>query len=440
MTPRPPYARTACLALCLAFAGRLAATDGYFLQGFGAVNSALGGAATAGNDQDLIGSLYKNPANGILFADRTASLVFGDVIPSAQIDSSVDALGLKGSSKSTVNGVPYLSFMASWKSSDPSLAYFAGAVSEAGLNFHEATSSTNPAFFPQAGSSQNPFGGQFGGFGDVRSTLYVVRLPLGISGSAPDGWSWGVALAPSIGRNLFTPAAYAYPNIGANEHPLYATVQQEDLQLGFGAQGGVRWQLDKDFSLGASISTPTWFHTYSWSVQDGQGNPRTVTVQFDRPLTGDLGFNYALAEGTHILGDVGYIAYGSTKGFENSGFRADGSLAGLGWQDAWTFELGIQQAIGRSLVLRAGYNYCTDPIPADMTFYNIGSPLHVATHLSIGISVILSATATLDLSFTDGLSNTQSSSWYGPGGAVAGTRLTSKTSGDEVVVGSTFRF
>ena len=47
------------------------ATDGYFVQGFGAVNSSLGGAATAGNSDDLIGSIDKNRASGILFADRT---------------------------------------------------------------------------------------------------------------------------------------------------------------------------------------------------------------------------------------------------------------------------------------------------------------------------------------------------------------------------------
>ena len=93
------------------------------------------------------------------------------------------------------------------------------AVSEASLSFHAATSGTNPIFFPQAGASNNPFGGAFGGFGDVRSNLYVVRLPIGLSGSAPDGWSWGVALAPSIGRNLFTPAAFAEPELGCQPSP-----------------------------------------------------------------------------------------------------------------------------------------------------------------------------------------------------------------------------
>ena len=49
----------------------------------------------------------------------------------------------------------------------------------------------------------------------------------------------------------------------------------------------------------------------------------------NRPLTAQLGANYAVAENTHILADLGYIAYGSTKGFENSGFRPDGSISGL---------------------------------------------------------------------------------------------------------------
>ena len=441
LTPNKTIIRAVCLAFAgLAGAPCVHATDGYFVQGFGAVNSALGGAATAGNTDDLIGSIYKNPATGILFADRTGSIVFGDIIPSARIDSSVAALGLKGTSDSTVNGVPYLSLMASWKGSDPSLSWFAGAVSEAGLSFHAATSATNPIFFPQAGARSNPFGGLFGGFGDVRSSLYVVRLPVGMSGSSPGGWSWGVALAPSIGRNLFTPAAFAPPSLGANGHPLYATVQNEDIELGLGAQAGVRWQADKDLSFGLSLSTPTWFHSYSWSAADGSGNPRTVTFDMNRPLTAQLGFNYTVAETTHLLADVGYIAYGSTKGFENSGFRADGSIAGLGWRDSWTFELGVQHALNQTVTLRAGYNYCTDPIPADMTFYNVGSPLHVLQHISVGASVLLAPSVSLDLSYTRGLSNTQSSAWYNPYGAVPGTNLTSVTSGNEFAVGITFRF
>jgi long-chain fatty acid transport protein len=441
LNPKEIFLRAACLLLVgSVIVPSALATDGYFVQGFGAVNSSLGGAATAGNSDDLIGSIYKNPASGILFADRTASIVFGDIIPSARVDSSVGALGLNGTSNSTVNGVPYLSLMTSWKSSDPGLAWFAGAVSEAGLSFHAATSTTNPIFFPQAGSNTNPYGGAFGGFGDVRSSLYVIRLPIGLSGSAPDGWSWGIALAPSIGRNLFTPAAFAAPSLGANGHPLYATVQQEDIRLGFGAQAGLRWQVEKDLSFGLSLSSPTWFQTYSWTVTDGSGNPHTINFEMNRPLTAQLGANYAVAENTHILADLGYIAYGSTKGFENSGFRPDGSISGLGWQDSWTFELGIQHALNSSIVLRAGYNYCSDPIPDNMTFYNVGSPLHVAQHLSVGASLAVANGVTLDLSFTHGFSHSQSSAWYTPYGAAPGTNITSTTSGNEFAVGATFKF
>jgi long-chain fatty acid transport protein len=160
----------------------------------------------------------------------------------------------------------------------------------------------------------------------------------------------------------------------------------------------------------------------------------------DRPLTGQVGFNYEVSQSTHILADVGYIAYGSTPGFENSGFKADGSMAGLGWQDSWTFELGVQHALMKGVVVRAGYNYCSDPIPSDMTFYNVGSPLHIAQHLSLGVSFALSDTASIDVSFTHALSHTQSSSWYGATGAVPGTNITSTIGGNEFAVGTTFRF
>jgi len=440
-TPKSRYLIAACVSAALgALAPSAKATDGYFLQGFGAVNSSLGGAATGGNDQDLIGSIYKNPANAVLFADRTASIVFGDVVPNVRTDSSFAGLGLSGSSNSTISSVPYLSLMATWKGADPDLAWFAGVVSEAGLSFHSPTSGTNPIFFPQAGAANNPYGGLFGGFGDVRSSLYVIRIPIGLAGYTKDRWSWGVNIAPSVGRNLFTPAAFAMPGFGANLHPIYATVQNQDIRFGFGAQGGLRFQVDKDMSLGLSVSTPTWFQTYSWSVTDPSGVSRNVTFKMNRPLTAQMGMNYTVSDATHVVADVGYIGYGSTSGFDNSGFRANGSIAGLGWKDAYTFELGIQHAFSPGMVGRVGYNYCSDPIPANMTFYNVGSPLHLAQHACVGFSYEVAPHATVDVSYTHGFSHTQSSAWYTPYGAVPGSVLTSQVSGDEFAIGTTFKF
>lgn len=439
--PQNSFLRAACLAvacgLCLPHAR---ATDGYFLQGFGAVNASLGGAATAGNDQDLIGSIYKNPATAVLFPDREASIVFGDVIPSVRTSSSVAALGLAGSSDSTVSGVPYVSLMTTWKGADASQIWFAGVVSEAGLSFHSPTSGTNPIFFPQPGATGNPFGGQFGGFGDARSSLYVVRIPIGLAQSYPSGWSWGVNLAPSIGRNLFSPAVFAQPGLGLNGAPLYAAVQQEDVKFGIGAQAGLRFQVDKDASVGLSLSTPTWFSTYSWTIHDANGNARTANFSINRPLTAQLGFNYALAESTHLVADLGYIAYGSTAGFDNTGYRANGSVAGLGWKDSYTVEIGIQHAVASNVVLRAGYNYCSDPIPASATFYNVGSPLHLSQNLSAGLSFSVAPGTTIDVSYTYGVDHTQSSAWYNPYGAVPGTNLTSKVGGNEFAIGTTFKF
>lgn len=438
--PKNPLLRAACLVAACGFViSRALATDGYFVQGFGAVNSSLGGAATAGNEQDLIGSLYKNPANGILFADRMASISFGDIVPKVTTTSSVAAVGMSGSSDSTVNGVPYLSFMATWKAGSPGLTWFAGAVSEAGLSFHAASSTTNPIFFMQAGSAGNPFFGHFGGFGDVRSSLYVVRLPIGVAGTAPDRWSWGVELAPSIGRNLFSPAAFAAPGLSSTG-AVYPLVQQQDMQLGLGVQGGMRCQVDKDLSIGFSLCTPTWFHTYSWTVTDPSGATRTVTFRMDRPMTAQIGMNYSAADNVRIVADVGYIAYGSTPGFEHSGFKPTGAIAGLGWKDSYTLELGVQYAVTPGVTLRAGYNYCSDPVPASMTFYNVGSPLYIESHLSAGASILLSPGTTLDLSFTHGFSKGQSSTWYTMAGPVPGSNITSTISGNEFAIGTTFKF
>jgi long-chain fatty acid transport protein len=292
---------------------------------------------------------------------------------------------------------------------------------------------------PQAGAAANPFHGLFGGFGDVRSSLAIMRLPVGLAGAAPGNWSWGIELAPSIGRGLITPAACAAPSFSATG-PLYPTVQHEDVEFGMAAQGGLRCQVDKDLSLGISLSSPTWFHHYSWDVQNASGSPRTITYSMNLPLTAQAGINYAVTDATHLLVDVGYAAYGSASGFAHSGFNADGSLAGLGWKDAETIEAGIQQSLAEGVVVRAGFNHCSNPIPADMAFCNVGSPLHGATALCLGASFVLKAGATLDLSYARTFAVSQSGSWYTQAGAVPGTNITSTASSNEFAVGITSRF
>ena len=50
------------LFISMAWAPGASATDGHFLHGVGAINSAMGGVGVAGAKDDVLGALYHNPA------------------------------------------------------------------------------------------------------------------------------------------------------------------------------------------------------------------------------------------------------------------------------------------------------------------------------------------------------------------------------------------
>ncbi len=61
------------LFISLAWAPGASATDGHFLHGVGAINSAMGGVGVAGA-KDVLGALYHNPAGLMAFEGHHAAI------------------------------------------------------------------------------------------------------------------------------------------------------------------------------------------------------------------------------------------------------------------------------------------------------------------------------------------------------------------------------
>jgi long-chain fatty acid transport protein len=417
----------------------LFAGNGYFLHGIGPVNEALGGAGVAGNPQDVMGSIYRNPANGILFDGRKASAGFGAILPNTTVNSSVDLLGVRGSSDSGVDIVPCSNIGLVLKSKNKQTAYYLAMIGEAGLHLDILESTGNPIFMPQAGKANNPFGGLFGGFGAMETQLEVVRIPLGISYRFDNKWAMGFSVAPSVSRIKFTPGAFAAPD-DANGDGIYTYPDvNHELALGIGFQAGIRYQPINELAFGFSLTTPTWFEEFEWDVEDESGNSRKISFRLNRPLTLRLGTNYRLTSATMLFMDISWINYSQTSGFDGSGFAPDGSLAGLGWEDIWVLSLGVQYDIG-DLTLRAGYNYGSNPIEDENTFFNVGSPLHVRHHLSVGASYGIFKQATLDIGYSHAFKSSQSGPMYDMKGPVPGTEVETELEYDQLSIGVTFPF
>lgn len=418
------------------------AANGYFVHGVGAVNEALGGTATAGNTQDVIGSLYRNPATAGLFQGSAGSVSLGLILPDATIKSSVSALGLSGSSDSDVDMIPISNMAMVFNNEKSNLAWYFAVIAEAGLHLNMRQSNTNPVFIAQAGKPDNPFGGIFGGFGNVETQMEVIRLPIGFSRELNNKWTIGVSAAPSVARLQFTPTAFADPDdADGNGAITYPTDVDHQLAFGMGFQAGLHCRATNKVGIGVSLASPTWFEAFEWDVTDELGYTRQVSHHVDRPMTLHLGFNYQITPETLLLLDASWINYSGTAGFDETGFNADGSLKGLGWDDQWVLAMGIQHDLTNSWTLRAGYNYGTSPFDDDRVFFNVGTPLHNEHHLSLGTSWRVSEKAVIDFGYTHAFESSESGPWYdGTNVLVAGTNVESSLAYDQLAIGMTFKF
>ncbi len=64
-----------------------------------------------------------------------------------------------------------------------------------------------------------------------------------------------------------------------------------------------------------------------------------------------------------------------------NGLGADNG-PGFGWRDVTAIKTGIAYAPVEKLTLRVGYNYSTQPIPDNQTYFNILAPAVVQHHVT----------------------------------------------------------
>jgi long-chain fatty acid transport protein len=92
-----------------------------------------------------------------------------------------------------------------------------------------------------------------------------------------------------------------------------------------------------------------------------------------------------------VAADVERILYSGIKSVSNPLLPAlnIGSLGtnggpGFGWTDQTVIKLGVNYQYQPKLVLRAGYNHGSTPIPSSETFFNLLAPATVEDHLTLG--------------------------------------------------------
>lgn len=418
------------LALLTSGARPVRATDGHFLHGVGAINSALGGAGV-GAPTSLLGTYYLNPA-GLLAFDGTRSEIGFEVFrPDRTLASNIPGLGA-GSTRSTSDWVPLPAIGFSTRLRNDRVAVGIGALGIAGFGVDYLASTTNPILTPQPN-----------GFGQVSSNHQLLKIAPTIAVAVtPRLWlggginlDWAILSVP--------PLPIAAPAVSPGPAAYYSSAAPGDGAFGIGIQAGALYKFNDPVSIGASYTSPQWFRSFRFNSTfanpdlPSYGTPREIAFRLDVPAVYAAGLGLHPLPALTIAADARYIAYDKTRGFKESGFNGDGSVRGFGWKSIWVAALGAQFEAGRRVTLRAGYNPSGNPISGRQAFFNIPAPGIVQDHISFGLGYKVTQRFDISAAYYRGLRNSVSGPIPNPS-VPAGSTVTNSLHEDSMLLQFSF--
>ncbi len=414
------------------------ATDGHFLHGVGAVNSALGGISVASN-ASLLGSFYSNPAGIASFDGTNLEMGFELLKPERSVTSSFGPF--TGTTKSASEFTPIPAFGFSTSLNDKVVIGLSGlGIGGFGVNY--AADPTNPILSPRPN-----------GFGQVYSNFGLLKISPAIAWKAGDKLRFGIAANIDWASLAVDPMPIAAPDADpgpdgqpgtADDRAFYPSAAASDGAFGFGLQAGLQYDLTPKFSVGLAYTSPQMFQDFEYvSVHANPNLPnfntaRTIAFRLDAPAIYAAGLAFSASDRLHMGLDAKYMTYASTKGFQEKGYNADGSVKGFGWENIAVVAAGLQFKANDRVTLRGGYNYSGNPIPDEQSMFNLPAPAIVQHHITGGLGFRMREGVELNLAAYAALENSIEGAIYRPA-AVPGTSVKNTLSETSVLLGFTFR-
>lgn len=367
------------LALLLA-AGTAHATDGHFLHGVGAVNSAMGGAGVAA-PRSLLGAYYLNPAGLLAFDGTRMEFGFELFKPDRTLSSDIPGMGA-GATVSKSDWVPVPAMALSTRLANDRVVVGVGALGIGGFGVDYPASTTNPLLTPQPN-----------GFGQVYSSYQFLKIAPAVAVEPLSGVWVGAALNVDWASLAVRPMPVAPPAVGPGPAAFYPDASAGDGAFGAGFQVGLMVKPNDLVAFGASYTSPQWFEDFMfYSTEDNpnlptHGMPHEIRFGLDVPAVIAAGIGFTPLPNVTLALDGRYLDYANTDGFRESGFNPDGSMKGFGWQSIFTLAAGTEVRLAETLALRAGYNWSENPIRPGEAFYNVPAPAIVQHHLTVGAGV-----------------------------------------------------
>ena len=429
----------ALVAIVLATPQVARATDGHFLHGVGAINSAMAGIGVA-SPSSLLGAFYVNPAGLLAFKGSATELGFELFKPARTIASNAGPASGTTASSSEFVPIPAFGWSRELQADELTVGVAGLGIGGFGVDYH--LDASNPILAPR------PYG-----FGEIYSNFSLMKIIPALAYQPMDGLRLGVALNFDWASLAVDPMPIAAPAVDpgpdgqwqtADDRAYYSRATDADGSFGIGAQLGLQLAVTPQLALGLAYTTPQIFQAFEYGAAYENPNlatyntPRTIKFNMDVPAVYSGGLSFTPNTAFTVGVDTKYITYHSTRGFKDQGFGPDGAVKGFGWKNIWSISSGLQFRPVSRIALRAGYNYSGNPIPDDLSMFNAAAPAVVQHHATFGAGYSFANGFGIDVGYYHAFEHSIVGPFQTPAGAMAGTSVKSSMSENSMLVGFTF--
>jgi len=411
------------------------AQTGHIMQGIGAVNMSMGGAATA-QRLDINGALQWNPAAITAFDTKVFSANAGLFYSSPQLASVVPVSGgtMSGITKDAkgISVMPALAMVWGNKNSKHTLGVSAFGISGFGVTFPE--NNVNPISMPQS----------MGGFGRIQSNYQLLQVGLTWSYQLTDQLSVGLAPTFNYASLELAPNPLASPS-----QTLGYPVSDKATALGFGGQLGIFYNSGKGIKLGASYKTAQQFSDFNFknTYLNNTAAP-DVNFKMNYPAILSAGIGYSKTD-FDLAVDYRFVDYENTAGFKAKGWTNTASVAGFGWKNISIVSAGLQYKGINKFPLRVGYTYSSNPINSELAFFSTPATAVIKNAFQFGFGYQFNKQFVLNTVYHHGSSggsttgpllNPMMISSENPYGSIPGSSVSYKMTTDMVMLGINYSF
>jgi long-chain fatty acid transport protein len=414
----------------------LLAQAGHIMQGVGATNMSMGGAATA-QPLSISGALQWNPAAISAFDSKIFSVNAGVFFSSPELSSKVPAPNggsFSGKTKDARGAsiMPALAMVWGNKKSKHTFGASAFGISGFGVTFPE--NNLNAINMPQSS----------GGFGRIQSDYQLMQVGVTYSYKVTEQLS--VGLAPTFNYSSLKLA----PNPLSSPSPtLGYPVSNKATALGIGGQVGIFYNSGKGIKLGASYKTPQKFSSFDLknTYLNGTAAPN-VKFRMNYPAILSAGIGYSINK-IDIAVDYRFVNYQNTEGFKAKGWTNTASVVGFGWDNISVISAGLQYKGINKFPLRAGYTYSSNPISSELAFFSTPATATIKNAFQLGFGYEFNKRLTLNTVYHHGSTGASTSgpllnpmmiTASNPYGAIPNSNVSYKMTTDMAMVGINYTF